>query len=1123
MAAITVVWVLIVLSASTTTTFLCKEINNHLKILTCTLAVKLSPSDAEVVFQRGQASFALGEIYQSIDYFSKAIALDATRAELYEHRSQSYTRRRQYDLALEDLITASKLNVPTGQHFTILGELLEATQQITKAELAYEAALKRAPDSLPAKVNYARVIAHLGKTEQALSILDEVIKSAPRSGYAYATRGDIWRAQKASTKMLNDYAAAIKLDYIPAIAMRAQYFQQKGELEKSINDYTNLIKRSLDKSAAYYRRAEVRFEAGDYINALKDYSTVKRLNKEHAGDARHGQLRALRRLGRHDSVITESTLLLRENPGDWIALFERGRAYKEISQTTDAIKDFSDIIRMYPDFGPAFYQRALSYLSDDQTDGLQLAIADADTWASLDPLNTQARLFRGQLRALNGQHDLAIDEFSFVIQREPSKVSALKARGESYLRLEREAAALSDFSSAIELGLQDAEVFFDRGSIWLSRESFDYALSDFETALRIDPRNEDHLFFRAVTLIHLSRYDEAILGATDLINLNPSSAGSFTLRAMGHFFKGESKSALRDLNRAIRLDRSDPVGWLYRAEVHNRLGQSDRAMSDVAKALSLSPIEPQRAQALYLRGNLNYERGDIEAAEVDHLAALAAASTPRTSSEHRLKGLMYAAVERYSEAQWHLEEAVKRDPQRVQFLTTLADFFVETRRYEDALDLYRRALLIDPRHVDSLSGKAVAYHLLEQFDLSIQTALEALSLDSEHRSANSILKLSLEARYSERYLRGDYDGAVIDITRLLKLDPDDIEARAFRGHVWDQMGRYRRAIDDLTVAIQAAPDNPDFFFSRGLARYSAGQLDGAINDYKSGLRLGGDDGIRSQFLKYLIKEKDRNAELKKDGQQPTDSFNRRIALVIGNSDYKYFKKLQNPASDIALISEAFKSSGFDEVYIERDLSRDNLLRALRDFSKRAASSSWAVIYYAGHGVEVDGLNFIVPIDAPISDVRSFSDYAVSMFEFTQSAEGASELPFLIFDACRDNPFDQSIGGQTQIESFRTSTVAPVITTKRSPIKSIGLARIEPNPGMLITFSAKSGQRALDGSGKYSPFASAFANRISEKPGAELRRLVAIVSEDVLNRTNQMQQPFSYGSPDPRKDFYFAKN
>src|ERR1700682_5787260 len=131
---------------------------------------------------------------------------------------------------------------------------------------------------------------------------------------------------------------------------------------------------------------------------------------------------------------------------------------------------------------------------------------------------------------------------------------------------------------------------------------------------------------------------------------------------------------------------------------------------------------------------------------------------------------------------------------------------------------------------------------------------------------------------------------------------------------------------------------------------------------------------------------------------------RRVALVIGNSAYQAVSGLANTTNDARAIAEVLKADGFTSVRIILDMNRASMIASLNDFQRDADTSDWAVVYYAGHGLEVSGTNYLVPIDARLGDDRDIQDEAVSVDRILRAVENAKKLRLVMLDACRDNPF-----------------------------------------------------------------------------------------------------------------------
>jgi uncharacterized caspase-like protein len=221
---------------------------------------------------------------------------------------------------------------------------------------------------------------------------------------------------------------------------------------------------------------------------------------------------------------------------------------------------------------------------------------------------------------------------------------------------------------------------------------------------------------------------------------------------------------------------------------------------------------------------------------------------------------------------------------------------------------------------------------------------------------------------------------------------------------------------------------------------------------------------------------------------------KRVALVLGNSAYQNVARLPNPVNDGAVIAATLKSAGFDVVEERHDLPAAETRRALRDFADRARDADIAVVYYAGHGIEVDGTNYLIPVDAKLERDTDVYDEAFSLDRVLLAIEPAKQLRLVILDACRDNPFAKTM----------KRTVA-------SRAIGQGLAKIEPtSPNMLIAYSAKAGSTALDGDAKNSPFTMALARHLTT-PGLDVRRAFGFVRDEVLKTTSYRQEPFVYGS------------
>lgn len=221
---------------------------------------------------------------------------------------------------------------------------------------------------------------------------------------------------------------------------------------------------------------------------------------------------------------------------------------------------------------------------------------------------------------------------------------------------------------------------------------------------------------------------------------------------------------------------------------------------------------------------------------------------------------------------------------------------------------------------------------------------------------------------------------------------------------------------------------------------------------------------------------------------------KKVALVIGNSGYAYAPKLANPVHDAAAMAFLLKDAGFDIIETRNDLRSNEFRHAIRRFSEIARDADIAVVYYAGHGIEIGGMNYLVPTDARLAMDLDVEDEAISLDRIMRALEPVRRLRLVILDACRDNPF--------------VPEMKRVVSTRAI---SRGLARVEPvMSDTLVAFAAKAGSLAADGYAVNSPFTSALLKHLAT-PGLDVRLALGRVRDEVLERTERRQEPFVYGS------------
>jgi hypothetical protein len=218
----------------------------------------------------------------------------------------------------------------------------------------------------------------------------------------------------------------------------------------------------------------------------------------------------------------------------------------------------------------------------------------------------------------------------------------------------------------------------------------------------------------------------------------------------------------------------------------------------------------------------------------------------------------------------------------------------------------------------------------------------------------------------------------------------------------------------------------------------------------------------------------------------------RFALVVGNSEYKNVSRLENPKNDSGDIADELRTLGFDVTHV-LDTSRERLSIELRKFRKKSAGSSQTIVYYAGHGIETENSNYLIPVDAELLNEYDVEFEAIPLDLVVNAASGGRELQLVILDACRDNPFARKMKLNSKTRSI-----------------SRGLVAVEPRGNSIVAYAARGGTIALDGTSRNSPYASALLAAL-RTPGLEVGKMLRQIRDDVMFATQNAQEPFFYGS------------
>jgi tetratricopeptide (TPR) repeat protein len=497
--------------------------------------------------------------------------------------------------------------------------------------------------------------------------------------------------------------------------------------------------------------------------------------------------------------------------------------------------------------------------------------------------------------------------------------------------------------------------------------------------------------------------------------------------------------------------------------------------------------------------------------------------------------------------------------------------------FDRAIADYNEAIRINPKYADAYHNRANAWKEMGEYDRGIADLDEAirLSQDALHYNSRGFIwikkgeydraiadfsdAIRLNPRFAIPYanrgeawrLKGDLERALVDQDRAIALDPKGTFTYIARGDTLRYKGDFARAIADYERALRTRPDYIPAFTGLGLTYEKMGDLARARVKFEqattSRYAFRFEDAPRSALetaraqlaaLDSGVAPPSIPVSLPKAVSAtsiPTPAIaaptlpattvkatvakqGRRVALVIGNSAYKNVPVLANPQKDAEAMAASLRNIGFDQVTLANDATREKLIDSLRAFADEAEKADWAMVYYAGHGMEVGGVNYLVPTDAKLAVDRDIQFEAVPLDQVLAAVDTAKKLKLVVLDACRDNPFSPRKTEVPASAAAATPTGGAKITSRSI---GRGLAEVKASGGTLVVFAAKNGQVALDGDGGNSPFAVAMLQRVAT-PGVEINKLFRLVRDDVMEATAGRQEPYTYGSLPGKEDFFFVE-
>jgi tetratricopeptide (TPR) repeat protein len=567
-----------------------------------------------------------------------------------------------------------------------------------------------------------------------------------------------------------------------------------------------------------------------------------------------------------------------------------------------------------------------------------------------------------------------------------------------------------------------------------------------------------------------SDHDRGIAACTRLLGSERTSErdrSRLLLHRCDHYIvNNDFRAALPDCEEASRLSPHDYKVWNDLGFARQSSGDFDGAIADYGTALV---INPGYVLALHNRAGNWADKGEFERALADLDTALRL--TPRDWELYNDRGLI-------------LQE--KGD-------------------YDQALADFSEAIRLQPRIGKPYANRGTVWRLKGDLDRALQDQNRAIEI--QDKAPVYIVTRGDTYRY-----RGDFQQALADYDRALALVPDYIPAMTGRGLTFEKMGNLLRARSEFDRALRSPSQIRSDVTKSSLdtARAQLAALDSGVPP----------PSIPAAPAKAASETSIPTPQVTVPAAvAPQAKGGRRVALVIGNSAYAKVPALANPERDASAMAATLRAIGFDAVTLETNDTREKLIDALRNFANEAEKADWAMVYYAGHGMEMGGVNYLVPVDARLATDRDVQFEAISFDQVMASLEGAKKLKLVLLDACRDNPFAPQMRRTAAPDAVAAASTAGAPVGTRSLRR--GLGEVKVSGATLVVYAAKQGEVALDGDGGDSPFAVAVVQRMAT-PGVEINKVFRLVRDDVMEATAGRQEPYTYGSLPGSQDFFFVQ-
>jgi tetratricopeptide (TPR) repeat protein len=699
-----------------------------------------------------------------------------------------------------------------------------------------------------------------------------------------------------------------------------------------------------------------------------------------------------------------------------------------------------------------------------------------------------------------GDRDRALADYNEAVRLDPKNGDAFRNRGGIYdLKGDRDR-AIANYDEALRLNTRDGVAYFNRGNIYESKGDHERAITDYNEAIRLNPKDGDAYLNRGTVYVNKGDNDRAIADLNQAIRLDPKSAEAYTNRGEAYSSKGDYGRAIADLDQAISLKTEYAYAYYQRGLAFKKKGQADRALADLDKAIG---FDATFTIAIALRAQVYRAKGDIERAKADFNKALSIPIKPnewawmqaeigkaQANAREQLAALNGAPAS-------GIDSSAPTQPDKAVAAQTQA-------LLDSIAQMYKALGIAPPNSSPSVAGtstapvtagsnmsgvKAVPPHPVVRYGGTQSTYLNAAT------NAEITFEHALAERPSASGVSGSttYNAALAGQHGPVK-QPEPVVPSY---DSLEKSGSTSPSPPPVQQAAETAKPAPSPQSAPQFAAPSVAEQPQPIVPSDEG--VGAEKPIPAPPSSTVAAVEPPKATVTAPQPSPKaatpaatpEPLGKRVALVIGNSAYKNTTPLPNPANDASDIAAVLKRLGFTTVIEEKDLDKRGMDDAFRRFAREMADADTAMFFYAGHAMEWQGANYLMPVDAKLEDEADVPYEMAKLNDMVADMSRVKAVRIAVLDACRDNPLENKLKRS--------------IALTRGGAQTRGLARIAKPEGLVIAYATQTGNVAEDGGGRNSPFTAALLEYI-ETPGLEVGVLFRRVMGNVKQATGGKQHP-----------------